>query len=126
MSLLEYFKCKEPFPDPTGPLARVLPASAIMGANHEVERSVCSKSRKGQKKKVYSPRKKAQMGKLACSIGTTAAAKSFSRVKINESTVRGFKRAYLAEQSAKRLRKEEDWSVNEKKERKIIASWQKA
>ena len=116
MSLLEYFKRKEPFPDPTGPLARVLPASAIMGANREVERSVCSKSRKGQKKKVYSPRKKAQMGKLACSIGATAAAKSFSRklgVKINESTVRGFKRAYLAERSAKRLRKEEDCSVNE-------------
>ena len=58
MSLLDYFKRKEPFPDPSGPLARVLPASAIVGANCEVERSVRFLSRKGQKKKVYSPRKK--------------------------------------------------------------------
>ena len=42
MSLLDYFKRKEPFPDPSGPLARVLPASAIVGANCEVERSVRS------------------------------------------------------------------------------------
>ena len=52
MSLLDYFKCKEPFPDPTGPLARVLLASAIVRANNEVERSVRSRSRKGQKEKV--------------------------------------------------------------------------
>ena len=116
ISLLDYFKRKESFPDPTGPLARVLPASAIVGANCEVERSVRSWSRKGQKKKVYSPRKKSINGKFVCTIGATAGAKSFLRklgVKINENTVRGFKRAYLAKQSTKRLRKEEDLSVNE-------------
>ena len=37
MSLLEYFKRKEPFPDPTGPLARVLPASEIIVAHLDVQ-----------------------------------------------------------------------------------------
>ena len=56
------------------------------------------------------------MGRLACTIGATAAAKSFSRkfgVTINENTVHGCKKAYIAKQSAKRLREEEDLSVNE-------------
>ena len=54
------------------------------------------------------------MGKLACTIGATAVAKSLSRklgVKINESTVCGFKKAYIAKQSAKGLMKE-DLSLN--------------
>ena len=55
------------------------------------------------------------MAKLVCTIGAMAAAKSFSRklgVTVNESTVHGCKKAYIAEQSTKRLR-EEDLSVNE-------------
>ena len=55
------------------------------------------------------------MGKLVCTIGIMAAAKSFSRnlgVTVNESTVHGCKKAYIAERSAKRLREEEDLSVN--------------
>lgn len=116
MSLLDYFKRKEgSLPDPRGSLSKVIPSSAIAVANSEVEKSVCPKSRKGLKKKVYSPRERAQMAKLACTIGATAAAKSFSRklgVKINESAVRGFKKAYIAERNAKRLREEEDLSVN--------------
>ena len=56
------------------------------------------------------------MGKLMCTIGAMAAAKSFSRklgVTINESTVRGCKKAYIAKRSTKRLREEENLSVNE-------------
>ena len=116
MSLLDYFKRKEPLPNPRGSLAKVIPSSAIAAANSEVEKIFCPKSRKGLKKKVYFPRERAQMGKLACTIGATAVAKRFSRklgVKVNESTVRGFKKAYLAERSAKRSREEEDLSVNE-------------
>ena len=79
MSLLDYFKRKGPLPDPRGSLARVIPSSAIAAPNSEVEKSICPKSRKGLKKIVYSPRERAQIGKLACSIGATAAAKSFSR-----------------------------------------------
>ena len=55
------------------------------------------------------------MGILAYTIGTTAAAKSFSRklgVTINESRVRGCKKAYIAQQSAKRLREEEAQDVS--------------
>ena len=116
MSLLDYFKRKGPLPDPRGSLARVIPSSAIAAANSEVEKSICPKSRKGLKKIVYSPRERAQIGKLACSIGATAAAKSFSRklgMTVNESTVREWKKAYIAERNAKRLREEEDLSVNE-------------
>ena len=109
MSLWDYFKREGPLPDPKGSLARVMPSSAIAVANVEVEKSttgIRSKSQKGLKKRVYTPRERAQIGKLACTIGATAAAKSFSRklgVKINESTVRGFKKSYIAERSAKRL-----------------------
>ena len=115
MSFLDYFKRKEgSLPDLRGSLARVIPSSAIAATNSEVEKSVCPKVTKKLKKKVYSPREQAQMGKLACTIGATAAAKGLSRKveeKINESTVRGFKKAYIAERSAKRLR-EEDLSVS--------------
>ena len=99
MSLLDYFKRKGPLLDPGGSLTRVILSSAIAAANSEVEKSICPKSQKGLKKKVYSPRKRAQMGKLACTIGATAVTKSLSRrlgVKINESTVCGFKKAYIA------------------------------
>ena len=106
------FQAKGPFPDPKESLARIIPSSAITVANSEVEKSICYKSRK---KRVYSPRERAQMGKLACTIGTTAAAKSFSGklgVTINESTVRGCKKAYIAKWSAKRLREEEAQDVS--------------
>ena len=96
MSFLDYFKQKGgSLLDPRGSLSKVIPSSAIVAANSEVEKSVCPKSQKGLKKKVYSPRERAQMAKLACTIGAMAAAKSFSRklgVKINESTVCGFKK----------------------------------
>ena len=114
MSLWDYFQQKGPLPDPKGSLARSIP-SAIAAGNSEVEKSICPKSQKGLKK-VYSPRERAQMRKLACTIGTMATAKSFSRklgVTINESIVRGCKKAYIAERSTKRLREEEDLSVNE-------------
>ena len=41
MSLLDYFKRKEPLPDPRGSLARVISSSAIAAANSEVERNPC-------------------------------------------------------------------------------------
>ena len=72
-------------------------------------------SRKGKKLRIYSPRERAEIGKLACSIGTTAAARRISKKfeGINESTVRGFKKSYLNELRAKRLREEEDLTVEE-------------
>ena len=64
MSLWDYFKWKGPLPDPRESLARVIPSSAIAAANSEVEKSICPKSQKGLKKKVYSPREWVQMGNL--------------------------------------------------------------
>ena len=79
MSLWDYFKQKGPLPEPKGTLARIIPSSAIAAANSEVEKSICPKSRIRLKKRVYSARERAQTGKLACTIGATAAAKCFSR-----------------------------------------------
>ena len=59
-------------------------------------------------------REQTQTGKTVYTIGATAAAKSFSRkwgMKINESTWCGFKKVYITERSAKRLREED--CVNE-------------
>ena len=56
------------------------------------------------------------MGKRVCTIGAMTAANSFSKklgMTINESTVHGCKKAYITKQSTKRLREEEDLSVNE-------------
>lgn len=79
-------------------------------------RSLFAQVTKWTEEKVYSPKERGQMGKLVCTIGATAAAKSFSKklgVKLNESTLCGFKRAYIDERNVKRLREEEDLSVNE-------------
>ena len=56
------------------------------------------------------------MGKLAVDIGVTNAAKQFSKkikYPVNESTARRFKKLYLKERRAKRLREEEDLTVND-------------
>ena len=72
-------------------------------------------NRKEKKLRIYSPRERAEIGKLACSIGAIAAARRISKKfeGINESTVHGFKKAYLNELRTKRLREEEDLTVEE-------------
>ena len=48
--------------------------------------------------RVYSPKDRAEIGKLACSVGATEAAKRFRKqfgFSINESTVRSMKKTYL-------------------------------
>ena len=102
MALWDYFKRKGSLPDPKGYLATIIPSSAIAAANSEVENRAIHSKR--LKKKAYCPRERAQIGKLACTIGATASAKSFSRklrVTINESTVCGCKKAYIAERTLK-------------------------
>ena len=75
MPLWDYFKRKGPLPDPKGYLATIIPSPAIAAANSEVENRAIHSKR--LKKKAYSPRKRAQIGKLACTIGATASAKAF-------------------------------------------------
>ena len=74
MPLWDYFKRKRPLPDPKGYLATIIPSSAIAAANSEVENQAINPKR--LKKKVYSPRERAQIGKLVCTIGATASATS--------------------------------------------------
>ena len=90
----------------------MISSSAIVAANSEVEKSICPKSQKGLKKRVCSPR---EHGKTCVHHRNNGSSKKLSRklgVTINESTVRGCKKAYIAERSAKRLREEEAKDVS--------------
>ena len=94
-----------------GPLSRVIPSAAISSANSEVFQVTTSQTERGQtlksrkaKRKVYSPKERAEIGKLACNVGATEAAERFSKkcgFSINESTVRTIKKAYLASYARK-------------------------
>ena len=77
--------------------------------------SIPGKSSKSSKPRFFSPKERAKIGKLACSIGATAAVRHFSKklgYTMNESTVRGLKQAYLTERRRKRLM-EDDLTVHE-------------
>ena len=106
MSLLNYFKCQpkvRTFPNLQGPLSRVIPFAAIASANSEVLQVINqarhgSNSQKGIAPNVYSPTERAEIGKLACSVGATEAAKRFTQklgFSVNESTVGSITKAYL-------------------------------
>ena len=93
----------------------------ISSANDEV-RSVLTGpasgggSRKGKKPRIYCPKTQAEIGKLALNVGATAAARRVSKklgFSVNESTARRFKKLYLEERRAKRLREEDDLTVAE-------------
>ena len=128
MSLFDYYK-RQPkertFPNPQGPLLKVIPSTAIASANSEVRCQVVSqarggeqtlKSRKGKTSRVYSPKKRAEIGKLVCSIGATEAAKRVTKkfgFSIKESTIRSMKKAYLTKQREKRLMEEDDLTISE-------------
>ena len=127
-SILSYFSLRSKegsLPNPTGSLSRKISPSAIVSANSEVAKviqqvnnngSISGKSSKRNKPRFFSPKERAEIGKLACSIGATAAARHFSKkfgYTMNESTVRGLKQAYLTERRRKRLMEDEDLTVHE-------------
>ena len=115
------------FSNPEGTLSNVIPSATIKSANSEVKKVMgqghplsrisCKGIRKGKKCRIYSPRERAKIGKLACNIGVTAAARrmsnKFKGTGISEGTVRGFKKAYLSELHSKRLREEENLTLQE-------------
>ena len=61
-----------------------------------MKKSTCYKKLIGKKCNVFTPKERAELGKLACQIGSTAAAMS---MRINESTTRRIKKAYMHERS---------------------------
>jgi len=108
MSILNYFSRKNTLLNPNGSLSSKVPPRAIIAANREIElvqsaartptTSFYKRKRKFAKNNVYDDKLRAEMGKDACKMGPTAAAWKYSAklsTKINESTMRGIKRAYL-------------------------------
>ena len=72
-----------------------------MGQGHPSSQVSCKETRKGKNCRIYSPTEQAKIGKLARNIGATAAPRRMSNklkgTGISESTVHGFKKAYLNE-----------------------------
>ena len=118
MSLLQYLnQRKGELPNPNRPLAKAMPSSAIASANVAIKNAMSERSqgRKGIKYTTYSPRERAQIGKLGSIYGPTGAARYYKRKTgdhINDSTAHSFKKAYDAELKGKRER-EEDLAVTE-------------
>ena len=116
MSILNYFSRKKgSLPTPNGALSR---STAIVVANREVEFVLPQSSQKRKQKfkgnNVYDATLRAEMGKMTCQIGPTEAARKFSAklgTPVNESTMRGLKKAYTAERQQKRRREEDDLTV---------------
>ena len=106
MALLKYFKRTEnsigsAFPDPSGPLSETVPSTSIEEANKEVA-TLIAERRDSEKRGPYlilSLEQKARVGKYAADHGTTNAIHYFAKdfPNLHESTVRGWKAAYLKE-----------------------------
>jgi len=120
--LLDYFRLKRStsLPNPRGPLSSRIPSAAIVSANSQV-RAVLELSHrdsqahsqgKGKKPHVYSPKKRAEIGKLAGQTGPFKAARRFSRklgYSVNESTARRFKELHDQERKTKRRTRRYHW-----------------
>ncbi len=106
MSILNYFKEKSfsCLPNPRRCSITGVPAMAVVSANDEVEKELSRKKTKkrGGKYNKYTDIQRAEIGRYANENGVKSAIKKFSREyasasKINESTIRGFVKAYQAE-----------------------------
>lgn len=109
MALLKYFKVKKsPLPDPEGPLSERVSTECIKGANDEV--SLILNGDQPNKRSPYlkaTPEQKAVIGRYAAENGIVNSIRRFQKDfptdSLKESTIRGWKNAYLKElQSRKR------------------------
>ena len=104
-------------PNPRGGLSKDIPSMAISSANEQVtaaRQGQLQTKKRGQYHQL-SPGDRARIGRYACENGVVAAARRFSRGMdrpLNKSTVRGIKRAYLAEASKKREPRKMSTSAN--------------
>jgi len=126
MSLLDYFrlkcsgslpnprvKCSGSLPNPSGPSSNRISSTAIALANSEVRAVLNGEpsqgSCKGKKHHVYSPKERAEIGKLAGQIGASKTARRYSKklgCSLNENTASRFKKLYDEERKRKRMREE--------------------
>ena len=133
LSLLQYYKIKRPvFPNPNGPLARVVPSSSIVATN-EVVKNVISEATAGTSEGLkgslkeqgpyvqFNPEEKARIGKRAVEYGVASTVRhfkcTFSDLEMKESSVRTWRNKYL-DGLSKRKRAGEEMYVNELSDKK--------
>ena len=104
---MNYFPKAGPLPSPSGALSARVPSLAIAAANREVQALIAEKENRSKKRgpyTVFTARERAKIGKYAAEHGVAAARRWYlaqEGIKLNESTIRGFKRRYLQELSKK-------------------------
>ena len=113
MALLKYFKRVDskgsktiPLPAENGPLSQVIPPVIIKEANKSVSDVIKQQGKRNPYLKSVTPEKKAKIAKYAAESGILASIRHFSKDfpdnTLKESTVRGWKAAYLNELARKR------------------------
>ena len=115
MALLKYFKLKKsPLPDPEGPLSAHVSTKYIEGANEEVS-SILNDDQSNKRSSYFkaTPEQKAVIGRYAAESGIVNSIRRFQKDfptdSLKESTIRGWKNAYLKElESRKRSGSELD------------------
>uniref|UniRef100_A0A1X7V717 DUF4817 domain-containing protein n=1 Tax=Amphimedon queenslandica TaxID=400682 RepID=A0A1X7V717_AMPQE len=112
MLLYQYFEKKDGhLPDPSSSSSSNLPSAAIVLANAEVRRCVTKARPCGRCYNSYTPEERATIARYAFRNGVMATKRNFFaklNLKINESTVRRFKKAYIEERGSKRAVCEDD------------------
>ena len=125
--LLRYFKlcrkdsCQTPLPNPTGPLCEKLDSAAIEEANEEVTAVIADTGGKCKPYLKLTDKQRAAIGCYAAEHGTVNTihhfARDFPKDSLKESTIRGWKKAYLQELQSHR-REGKDGMVKELPKRK--------
>lgn len=130
MSIEKYFKRlptpqESVLPNPRGSLSLSIPPKAIAAANRAVTRVMqqqsSAKGKRRGKYNIYSSELRAEIGRYAVQHGNASARRVFSTklgVRINNSTISGIKKAYLAEREQKRARDENEDEIAELPEKK--------
>ena len=127
--LLKFFKpcrknsCDLPLPDPNSVLKEKVDSSAIEEANKEVSNVITDS---GGKRKPYlklMPEQKATIGKYAAENGIVNAIRHFKGEfpgdSLKESTIRGWKKAYILELEMRRQTGKGDRTVKELPQKKM-------
>ena len=126
MVLLKYFKIEKrglPVPNPSGSLNQQLSSTAIEQANKEATAVLCADPAKHQPYLKISPDQKAIIARYAANHKIVNAIRQFSKDfpenSLKESTIRGWKKAYLKELSS-RKRAGKDMTIKSFQKRKLV------
>ena len=127
--LLKFFKpcrknsCDLPLPDPNGVLKEKVDSSAIEEANKEVSNVITDSGGKRNPYLKLTPEQKATIGKYAAENGIVSAIRHFKGEfpgdSLKESTIRGWKKAYILELEMRRRTGKGDRTVKELPQKKM-------